>query len=171
VYTQTKGGCHGCRLIDDMGKPCSGEYFPLFDYTSKKYGALFLAENTEGGKKLQCLIDGDGREIVALSENNDVCYWAMDFGYYYYKENGKTGVKNFDGDTTINAQYDSLWCIDNGLFLAVKTLDGRKFEGIVTASGKTILPLEYENVRHIKNGRFYAYKKGVSVIIDIEHKG
>lgn len=70
-------------------------------------------------------------------------------------KNSKYGLMNQSLKVFLNPEYDSIEYAGNGLYVVRKGLNGLDLYGVVSNSGKVIVPVKYSELDDLKDGFFY----------------
>lgn len=123
------------------------------------------------GRDKHGFIDKDGTVIVPCIYEAVWNGLDLENRRFIFTENGKQGVKNFDGRTIIPATYLEILGKDKP-FLTVRVGEKSYYrEGMITASGTTVIDAEYERVSWCKDRKnFFACEDGKCEMYLLEKK-
>ena len=104
-------------------------------------------ENPHVGRKLG-FVDSNGKEIVPCGEyeaiTDSYCEDAKLFGF---KENGKWGISDFNGNIVVEPRYGQINLWENWGLAHVQDEDNTSAKkGLMTLNGKMVLPIKYDKI-------------------------
>lgn len=139
------------KIIDQNGiERFKSEY--SYIYTVKAPYEVMIRSD---GSEKRGFIDKDGTVVVPCVY--DAVWGGLDLKHrrFIFAENGKQGIKNFDGEIIIPAEYLEIHGKDNP-FLTVRVGTKNRYkEGMITASGITVIDAEYERVFWCKDRKHF----------------
>ncbi|MBR5482473.1 MAG: WG repeat-containing protein, partial [Alphaproteobacteria bacterium] len=140
------------KIIDINGK----EVFPPQDCSCYYIdnGKYMTVSQYINGKYCSGLLDSKGNVLIP-------CEYPADFypkqKLCIYKQNGKAGLKDFDGNIIIKSRYYDIG-ITNSPFLRIdiaKSKD-KPLSGLITKDNKRILPAKYKHIHFVGENKIVA---------------
>ena len=137
-------------IIDINGKVLvDSQYDSIWkNYKKKDMCNVYIVD--ANGKCLSGLIDKNGKEIIPCKYDMAFDGILFDLEVFIYLENGKFGIRNFNGEIIIPPEYTYISDVMGNYF---KVKVGRKKDfidegkiGIITLDGKTVIPIEYKDI-------------------------
>ena len=133
------------KVIDINGKE---KFHSVYSYIYRNQNNYEVVINDENGYQ-KGLVDKDGNTVIPCSKDIDEINCKL--GIIFFKQNDRTGVKDFDGNIIIPPRYKSVYNV-NLPFAHVKIGDDKEsYKGLITLDGREVLPPIYEYIRWTKD--------------------
>lgn len=154
------------KLIDRTGKErFKSEYTSIYTWKIP-YEVMIRDEN--GAR--HGLIDTDGNVILPCKF--DVAWNGISHEkrLMIVKEAGRQGLRDFEGNEVIPADYYELHGLHRPLLTTrVGEKDNYK-EGLISYDGKTVIPAEYERIYWLSNSHFVCCRNGYSCLCELKER-
>ena len=108
----------------------------------------------ENKVRYEAVLDKEMNEMLSGKHKIDIWQTFFKESRFIFEKDGKFGLMSFDLNVLIEPEYEDLFAFSwndskEGLFIA--KLNEKK--GLITAEGTTVLPFQYKNIEHCKEGR------------------
>lgn len=158
----------GIRLINENGRIISRTFYEIGSFNpvdSAKPDAGMLAPASFGPNEYG-FIDKSGIFIIAPIFESVRSFYN---GFAPVKISGKWGLIDKNGKPALNAIYDSIWIMQNGLLIVTDEKTSKKC--VIKTDGTEIFSCEYDKIQAF-NKLLHAYKKDEdkSYIFDLDGK-
>ena len=157
------------KIIDKNGKEkFHSEYSFIFGWWKNNEEIEVIIREKDGDKV--GLIDRNGKILYPCEKN--IKYFNYEKRLIVFKDNDKLGLKDFDGKTIIPPVYSEIYYLDKDFYTVEIREEANRREGLVTSEGKVIVPIEFENIRRLKDGKhILCCKKGFCQMLEYIDKG
>lgn len=158
------------RLIEKLIDINGNEKFHSIYSSIITYKKPYEVSIRDGDKNLHGLIDEYGKTILP-------CEYDVVWNGLYYKErriifteNGKCGIKDFDGNIIIPPKYYGIHGIGDALLtVRIGEKDNWK-EGLITQDGKVVLPAEYNRIISCSDNYYLCQRDGNCEILCVSNE-
>ena len=106
------------------------------------------------------LIKTDGTVVVPFDNAYEIPWWGptiIQDSYFLVKYNGKYGIVDVNGNSTIPCQYDSLYASNTEETAFIAGRNGKY--GLVDIFNNTLIPFDYSSIHSNMNGSKYIIEK------------
>ncbi len=139
------------KIIDLTGKERFKSVYSYIDPFKEPYEVTIHDEDgVKGG-----LIDRDGNVILPCKHN--IPRWGIrrNQKLFCFEENGKQGIRAFDGSIIVPAVYHEIYALDEPLFITEFGGDKHSKSGLITPDGKSVLPPRYERIAWCRDHKHF----------------